>query len=135
VEPGDDWVYYHIDAGEGAGEGGDVMGGDQAFMSYAMELLAPLGDVRSRSMFGGYGIFHEGDMFALISGSTLYFKVDDTNRAAFEAARSHRFQTMPYFSVSAEVLEGGEQLHDWAGAAIAVGHATATKKRRKPRGG
>jgi len=135
VEPGDDWVYYHINAGEGASEGGDVMGGDQAFMSYVMELLAPLGDVRSRSMFGGYGIFHEGDMFALISGSTLYFKVDDTNRAAFEAAGSHRFQSMPYFSVPAEVLEDGAQLQDWAGAAIAVGHATATKKRRKPRGG
>ncbi len=104
-------------------------------MSYVVELLAPLGDVSSRSMFGGYGIFHESDMFALISGSTLYFKVDDTNRAAYEAAGSNCFQTTRYFSIPAEVLEGGEQLHDWARAAIAVGHATATKKRRKPRGG
>ncbi|MFC1913339.1 TfoX/Sxy family protein [Chloroflexota bacterium] len=42
-------------------------------------------------MFGGYGIFHEGDIFALISGDTLYFKVDDFYRAAYENAGSKPF--------------------------------------------
>jgi DNA transformation protein len=85
-------------------------------------------------MFGGYGIFHKGDMFALISGSELYFKVDDTNRAAYDAAGSHRFVPMPYYSVPAEVLENEAEMNDWARTSVAIGHATAKKKAlRKPR--
>ncbi len=62
------------------------MAADAEFNEHVMELLAPFGEVRSRAMFGGYGIFHEDDMFALISGSALYFKIRDANRADFENA-------------------------------------------------
>ncbi len=110
------------------------MGGDSAFMGHVMDLLAPLARVRSRAMFGGYGIFHEDDMFALISGSTLYFKVDDATRPMYEAAGSSQFPPMPYYSVPAEVMEDGAKLHDWARTSIAIAHATAKKKKpRKPR--
>jgi DNA transformation protein len=106
------------------------MTADAKFLDYVMELLVPLGEVKSRAMFGGYGIFHEGDMFALISGSRLFFKVDDSNRAAYETAGSRRFHPMPYYEVPADVMEDSEKLTDWAGTAISVGHATAKKKRR-----
>ncbi len=105
------------------------MGVEKSYLDHVTELLAPLGEVSSRAMFGGYGIFHEGDMFALISGSTLYFKVNDSNRAVYEAAGSKQFKPMPYYEVPAEVLEDETALHDWAHASIAVGHATAKKKR------
>jgi TfoX/Sxy family transcriptional regulator of competence genes len=36
---------------------------------------------------------------------------------------------MPYYEVPVEVLEDGERLAEWAGKAIAIGHATAKKKR------
>lgn len=104
---------------------------DRAYVDYVMELLAPLGGVTGRAMFGGYGIFHEGDMFALISSSsTLYFKADDSNRAAYEEAGSEQFMSMPYFEVPVDVLEDSVALRQWASTAIAVGHATAKKKRR-----
>ena len=46
--------------------------------------MAPLGKVTARSMFGGYGIFLDGAMFALISPENeLYFKADEVNRDAF----------------------------------------------------
>ncbi len=106
------------------------MAGNEGFLEHVMELLAPLGDIRSRAMFGGYGIFHEGDMFALISGATLYFKVDDTNRSAYEQAGSSRFTPMPYYEVPAELLEDSTMLHDWARTSVAIGHATAKKRRR-----
>ncbi len=95
-----------------------------------MDLLASIGDIKSRAMFGGHGIFHEGDMFALISGSTLYFKVNETNLTAYEKAGSRRFKPMPYYEVPAEIMEDTATLHDWARTSIAIGHATATKKRR-----
>ncbi len=107
------------------------MAGDAGFLAYVMELLAPLGDVTSRAMFGGYGIFEKGDMFALISGSRLYFKVDDSNRPAYENASSEQFAPMPYYEVPAEVLENAATLHEWASTSMAIGHATARKKKRK----
>ncbi len=41
-------------------------------------------------MFGGYGVFHDGKMLALISGSNLYFKVDDSNRGAISTGVSEK---------------------------------------------
>jgi len=49
-----------------------------------MKLLSPLGSINSKPMFGGLGVFHEDAMFVLISGTGLFFKVDDSNRAAYE---------------------------------------------------
>ena len=107
------------------------MASDSGYKDYVMELLSPLEEVTSRAMFGGYGIFHQGIMFALISDSTLYFKVNDSNRAAYEEAGSKPFpHSMPYYEVPASVLEDTALFHDWATTAIAVGHATAKKKRR-----
>lgn len=104
------------------------MPADTGYRDHIMEMLAPLGGLTSRSMFGGFGVFHEGDMFGLISGSTLYFKVDDSNRAAYEAAGSSRFKPMPYYEVPADVIEDGDKFSEWANIAIAIGHATAKKK-------
>jgi DNA transformation protein len=104
---------------------------DRAYVDYVIDLLAPLGGVTGRAMFGGYGIFHEGDMFALISSSSaLYFKADDSNRAAYEEAGSEQFMSMPYFEVPVDVLEDSDALRRWASTAMAVGHATSKKKRR-----
>jgi TfoX/Sxy family transcriptional regulator of competence genes len=47
------------------------------FLGDAVQMLAPLEGTTSQSMSGGYGIFSEGNMFALISGSELFLKVDD----------------------------------------------------------
>lgn len=105
------------------------MSSDASFLEHVMELLRPLGDISSRAMFGGYGIFDRGDMFALISGSTLYFKVNDSNRVLYEDAGSKRFVPMPYYEVPAEVFEDTSLLHEWAHTAIAIGNTTAKKKR------
>ncbi len=108
------------------------MQADVGYHDYIMEVLAPIGDVTGRAMFGGYGIFHQGDMFAIIAGSTLYFKVNDTNRADYEAVGSKQFpHSMPYWEVPAEVIEDTAKLHKWARTSIVIGHATAKKKRRK----
>ena len=36
-----------------------------------MVQVEPLGEISSRKMFGGYGIFATGKMFALVSSGTL----------------------------------------------------------------
>jgi DNA transformation protein len=98
-----------------------------------MGTLAPLGDFASRAMFGGWGIFNEGRMFALIAGNTLYFKVDDSNRADYEAAGSERFAPMPYYEVPADVLEDESALRGWLDAALKVAHSQPPPKKRRKR--
>ena len=61
------------------------------FLEFELEKLAPIGGVKSRAMFGGYGIFHDSLMFALISEDTLYFKVNESNRNIYEMAGSRPF--------------------------------------------
>ena len=104
---------------------------DKSYLAHVMELLAPVGGVSSKSMFGGYGLFHEGDMFALISGTGLFFKVDDSNRAAYEQAGSKPYKPMPYYQVPAEVLEHTDRLLDWARLSMTVAHSSAGKNKRK----
>lgn len=106
------------------------MPADPAFRNQVVEMLAPIGDLSSRSMFGGYGIFAGGDMFALIFGSALFFKVDDSNRSTYEEAGSKQHGSMPYYRVPADVLEDSHKLVDWARISIALARATAKKKRR-----
>ena len=110
--------------------GREVKMADAGYFDYAMERLEPIGNISGRAMFGGYGIFHEGDMFALISGSTLYFKVNELNHAAYENAGSKQFKPMPYYEVPAEIMEDISLFHEWAHTSIAIGHSTAKKKRK-----
>jgi DNA transformation protein len=90
--------------------------------------LAPLGDVSSRKMFGGYGVFESDAMFALIdSKGGVFLKVDDTNRARFESVGAKKHGRMPYYQPPSEVFEDDELLRDWASASITIAHASKKK--------
>ena len=41
-----------------------------------------------RRMFGKTGVFCDGVMFAMVTDNTLYFRVDDENRAIFKEAEA-----------------------------------------------
>lgn len=64
------------------------------YIDFVCDLLSPLGDITVKRMFGGAGIYSDGLFFAIIENDTLRFKVDDTNRADFEAAGMGPFK--PY---------------------------------------
>ena len=85
----------------------------QEFADYLVDCLRPLGPVRAKRMFGGFGLFLDGLMFALISDDTLYFKADAVNRpiftgrqmAPFEYLRQGRRVALSYQAVPGEALE------------------------------
>ena len=82
-------------------------------------------------MFGGYGIFYEGSMFALIAEDTLYFKVNESNRAMYKKAQSKPFpHGISYWEVPTEVIEENSKLLDWANLSIAIARSVP-KRRRK----
>lgn len=100
-----------------------------AFKDEMVAALMPVGDVTSRSMFGGFGIFESGDMFAIVdSEARLYFKADSTTRSRYESAGCKQHKPMPYFEVPADVAEDEASLVEWASEAAAVAHATKKKK-------
>lgn len=111
-----------------------------AFHGYVLEMLEPMGGVMARAMFGGAGLYRDGTIFGLIVDEILYFKVDDANRADYEAAGTGPFvpfadgrMTMPYWEVPADVMEDSERLCDWARKAWEAGRRTPTVKPKRRR--
>ena len=64
------------------------MSASDSFAEFLREQLAPLGRVTMRRMFGKTGVFCDGVMFGMVTDNTLYFRVDDHNRATFREAES-----------------------------------------------
>ena len=62
------------------------------FRDHVLDLLTPLGPVTAPRMFGGFGIYLDGVMFALIADDVLYLKVDDRTRPDYEAAGAAPFR-------------------------------------------
>jgi DNA transformation protein and related proteins len=111
------------------------------YLQYVLEQLSGLGRVTSRRMFGAAGLYCDGHFFGLISNDILYFKVDDSNRAAYEARGMDRFRPYPdkpylsmtYYEVPADALEDGEELVTWARRSVAAAAAAASAKPRSRR--
>lgn len=114
------------------------------FCDYLLDLLAPLGPVRARPMFGGGGLYLADTMFAIVADDVLYLKADDGNRGDFEARGMDPFTyrrdgrkdpiAMSYWETPAEVLEDGDELCRWAQraweAARRSGGAKGARKKR-----
>ena len=86
--------------------------------------LAPLGEITSRAMFGGYGIYQRGRVFALAGGGRLYLKVDEQTEDDFRSRGMGPFQPWDgltlksYFEVPPDVLGDPEALRAWAAEAV-----------------
>ena len=99
------------------------------YADYVVDKLSGLGEVHSRAMFGGYGIFSEGLMFALISDGVLYFKVDNSSREMYEKAGSSKFpHGISYWEVPTDVFEDNARLYEWANISIGLARVKAKKK-------
>ncbi len=112
------------------------------FVNHVLDLLEPLGQVSVRRMFGGYGIYLDRMMFALVADDTLYLKVDDDSRGEFEAAalepfrywkKGRRYQ-MSYHAAPDDALEDAELLRDWARKAVDAAMRAARGQRPKRKG-
>ncbi|MCJ7715222.1 MAG: TfoX/Sxy family protein, partial [Anaerolineales bacterium] len=69
------------------------------------ETVGGLGSIRIKKMFGGYGVFEEDTMFALVDkDGNIFLKADDNNRHFFEDAGSIKHGRMPYFNVPEQIL-------------------------------
>lgn len=113
------------------------------YKEFVSEQLEPLGPVRIRNMFGGAGVYLDDLMFGLIAGETLFFKVDDRNRADYEAEEmgpfvyeppSGKSVAMSYYELPERLYDDADELVQWArkalDAALAAKAAKPAPKRR-----
>ena len=105
------------------------------FVEHVCDLLAPLGAVRARAMFGGHGIYVDDVFCAIVAYDTLYLKVDDGNRADYEALGARPFKpfadkpmVMSYYEVPAEVMDRRDALAAWGAKALEAGRRTASRR-------
>ena len=109
------------------------------FRDFVLDQLAGVRDLHAKRMFGGLGLYSGERFFGIVAADELFFKVDDSNRGAYEAAGSDAFRpladqsrpvSMSYWRVPIEVPEDSGELAAWALAAIRAADNTAAK--RKP---
>jgi DNA transformation protein len=105
-----------------------------SFAEFLREQLAPLGRVTMRRMFGKTGVFCDGVMFGMVTENTLYFRVDDKNRATFKEAQSFpplnyakkgRTIDLSFWRVPERLFDEPDELIAWAKAALAAAHRVA----------
>ena len=61
------------------------------FLDMLKDQFAALGQISVRRMFGGAGVYCDGLMFGLVADDVLYLKVDEQNRAVFDAEELDAF--------------------------------------------
>ena len=119
------------------------MAAKNEFVEYLLELFQPFGEVKVKSMFGGFGIFRRDLMFGLVADDTLYLKVDEKSRSEFQSKGLSPFVykmkgkecTMPYYQAPDEAMEDPEEMAQWAKKAYDAAKRASSGKRRKKRGG
>ena len=111
-------------------------------VEHCLELLAPVGAVRAKSMFGGYGFYLDESFFALIADETLFLKVDDQTEAMFRNAGAFPFTysykdgrsvTMAYWSAPEDAMESPLVMRDWARLALGAALRAKSGKRGLPK--
>lgn len=107
----------------------------------AIELFSPIGRIRTRKMMGGLMIYADDLPFALYDPDQGYFlKVDDMNRAKFEAEDIEPFTfemkdgktaKMNYYALPDRCYDEPYELKIWGKLALEAALRAKAKKRPK----
>ncbi|MGQ0597865.1 TfoX/Sxy family DNA transformation protein [Aquabacterium sp.] len=108
----------------------------QEFANFVVELMAGFAPVQAKRMFGGFGIFWQGLMLAIIIEDKLYFKVDDVSEPRFAQRGLPRFQyeskgrtaSLRYCEAPPEVYDEPEHMAVWS----RLGYECAVRQQKKP---
>src|SRR5579872_5332239 len=112
-----------------------------SFAEFLREQLAPLGPLALRRMFGKTGVFCNGVMLGMVTENTLYFRVDDGNRAEFREAEvfpplNYRKKgstiDLAFWRAPERLFDETDELLAWARAALAAARRVAAKRKRAP---
>lgn len=114
------------------------------FVDYLIEVFGQFGPITVQRMFGGFGIYRDELMFALVADYVLYLKADDETKEEFEARGLSRFEydkagktvSISYYEAPEEVYENPDDAEIWGqrafAAALRAKSRSARKRRKRP---
>lgn len=96
---------------------------------YITDILSDWGDITYRPMFGGFGLYKNGQIFALTCGDSLYLKTDKQSQLLFETKGCEQFTyeaknkiaKMSYWSAPESFFDSSEDANYWAEIAYKAG--------------
>lgn len=114
-----------------------------AFAEFVLEQMTGIPGIGKRAMFGGYGIYRDGLMFALIADEALYFKANDhladdftaLGLPPFDFLSKGKTMTLKYYRAPESVFEDSGQMRHWAEKAYRCAVRNAEAKARPARSG
>ena len=110
-----------------------------SFAEFLREQLAPLGSISTRRMFGKTGVFCDGVMIGMVTHDTLFFRVDEQNRATLKEAEAYpplNYRKkggtidLAFWRVPERLFDEPDELVTWARAALAAARRVAAKRER-----
>jgi len=109
------------------------------YVNYLQELFQGLGAVAARKMFGGYGLYYDGIMFALVADEQLYLKADNSieqhfsrlELPQFEYQKGDKVVKMSYYLAPAEIFEDPDQATLWGRRSFEVAKRHYKPKKKK----
>lgn len=111
------------------------------FIDHVLELARGAGKPSARAMFGGHGIYLDGQIVAIVIDDALYLKADAESAAAFDARDLPPFVyvtkdgeriVMSYRLAPDEALESPAAMREWL--RLALGAALRKPQKVKRRG-
>jgi DNA transformation protein len=111
-----------------------------AFVDHCVELLSPLGTVRVKRMFGGWGLYIDELFMAIVASERLYLKAAPEARELFAAAGCEPFVyssdgqsvALGYWSAPADALDSPALMLPWARLALQAALAARAAKAVRP---
>jgi DNA transformation protein and related proteins len=110
------------------------------FVESLLDLLAPVGGVSAKRMFGGCGFYKDGLMFGLVAFDKFFLKVDAQSKPDFEAAGLEAFtytypdgrtMVMSYHVPPEEAFNSPARMKPWAARGWAAAQRAAAAKSAK----
>jgi DNA transformation protein len=100
---------------------------DKPILKDSMKLFEGLGMIKSRSMFGGFGLFADETMFALVVNNQLHIRADQQTSSNFETQglkpyvyKKRGFPVVTkYYAISNDLWESHERLIEVAKQSLA----------------
>lgn len=110
------------------------------FIDHVRDLLAPFAQCTMRAMFGGHGVYREGQIFGILIDDRLYLKAGSSDHSRLTAAGCAPFVyrdgkreiAMSYWSVPDEAMDSPADMLPWARSAWAAACSLAAA--RAPKG-
>lgn len=106
------------------------------FVDFVIEQFGVLGEPTVRAMMGGWVVYVDGFVCALIAGNELYLKADALTIPAFDAAGLKAFRpfedsdaVMKYYQAPPAIFEDRDELVRWVGGAVDSSKRAKSKKR------